>query len=142
MPFNTDLDSARGPAPEDVEAPKEVIMRPEPDHAPAGHIHITFATNCSWLDANMMLVVLTLGVLYQGQHKPLLLLISSSCHIRYQLLLNKFCSWLMSHINHRQLVPQCGRHCLPFALCHKGQSRTCKWSLYSRMCQVNQCASA
>ena len=64
MPFNTDLDSARGPTPEDVEAPKEVIMRPEPDHAPAGHIHIALATNCSWFDADTMPVEHALGDLY------------------------------------------------------------------------------
>ncbi|DBB08757.1 TPA: hypothetical protein ACH3X3_008192 [Trebouxia sp. C0006] len=40
VPFNTDLDSARGPAPEDVQAPKEVIIRPEPDHAPADGVRV------------------------------------------------------------------------------------------------------
>ena len=44
MPFNQDLDSARGPGPEDPESPKPVAMQQlpevqpelEPDHAPAG----------------------------------------------------------------------------------------------------------
>ena len=48
VPFNQDLDSARGPSPEDPESPKEVMVHPEPepepetelglepDHAPAG----------------------------------------------------------------------------------------------------------
>lgn len=39
VPFNMDLDSARGPGPEDVEDvedPKEVTGAPEPDHAPEG----------------------------------------------------------------------------------------------------------
>ncbi|DBA83586.1 TPA: hypothetical protein ACH3X1_006158 [Trebouxia sp. C0004] len=40
VPFNTDLDSARGPPPQDVEAPKEVVMQPEPDHAPAGGVRV------------------------------------------------------------------------------------------------------
>ena len=31
-----DLDSARGPGPEDPEDPKELVVSPEPDHAPAG----------------------------------------------------------------------------------------------------------
>lgn len=50
VPFNTDLDSARGPAPEDVEAPKEVIIRPEPDHAPAGQypLHICNQFVADW----------------------------------------------------------------------------------------------
>lgn len=36
VPFNMDLDSARGPGPEDPEDPKELVVSPEPDHAPAG----------------------------------------------------------------------------------------------------------
>lgn len=47
VPFNQDLDSARGPGHEDPESPKEVVIQSEPepesepglepDHAPPGH---------------------------------------------------------------------------------------------------------
>jgi len=75
------------------------------------NIHIIFATNCSWLVVNMMLVVPTPGMLYQGQYMPILLL-------------NKFC---------------CGRHCLPFALCHKVKAGpahgACTVEYFKSMCK-------
>ncbi len=36
VPFNMDLDSARGPGPQDPEDPKELVIHPEPDHTPEG----------------------------------------------------------------------------------------------------------